>query len=162
MPKRALFEVLPRGVVPILREVGRVLLRRPVAGIVAVARRDDGQLLLVRRGDTGTWALPGGTLEWGETARETLLRELLEEAGATVRSTGRLLGVYSGPRRDARMHALTIVVEAQIAATLTGPANTLEVLEARFFPERALPRPFAYTHDELLKRALAQREPYWE
>jgi 8-oxo-dGTP diphosphatase len=159
---RALFERLPRGALPILREIVRVLLKRPVVGIVAVARRDDGQVLLVRRGDTGTWALPGGTLEWGETARVTLERELAEEAGATLREAGALRAVYSAPERDARMHAVTIVVACTVEGALRGPKNPLEIFDARFFPVDALPADFAYTLDEMLERALRESAPFWE
>jgi len=160
--RRPLFDRLPKGLFPVLREIGRILLRRPVAGILAVARRPDGQLLLIKRGDTGTWALPGGTLEWGEPARETLVRELLEEAGATVLSTGRLVGVYSAPERDVRMHAVTIVVEAEVAPELSGPENPLEIHDARFFAPAEVPTPLAYTTGEMLRHALRGDEPYWE
>jgi 8-oxo-dGTP diphosphatase len=162
MARRALFDVLPPGVLPILREMGRVILRRPVVGILAVARRADGQLLLIRRGDTGTWALPGGTLEWGEPARVKLARELREEAGAVLVSTGRLVGVYTAPRRDVRMHAVTIVVEATVESELQGAANPLEVLDGGFFADDALPGPLAYTCDEMLAHARSARDPYWE
>ena len=37
---------------------------------MAAARTADGRWVLIRRGDTGEWALPGGTLEWGETLRK--------------------------------------------------------------------------------------------
>lgn len=160
--RRALFERLPKGVLPILREIGRVLLRRPVAGILAVARRRDGQLLLIRRGDTGTWALPGGTLEWGEPAREAIARELLEEAGAALISAGRLVGVYTAPERDVRMHAVTIVVEAQVEDALRGPKYPLEVMDAAFFPLDRLPTPLAYSYDDMLAHALAGGPSYWE
>jgi len=160
--RRGLFERLPKGLLPVLREIGRIVLRRPVSGILAVARREDGQLLLIKRGDTGTWGLPGGTLEWGEAARDTLARELLEEAGATVLSTGRLVGVYTAPERDVRMHAVTIVVEAQVAPALTGPENPLEIHEARFFPPAEVPAALAYTMDEMLRHALERSDAYWE
>lgn len=160
--RRGLFERLPSGVLPIARELARVVLRRPVAGILAVARRADGQLLLIRRGDTGTWALPGGTLEWGEPAKTAIARELLEEAGATLITTGRLVGVYTAPERDQRMHAVTIVVEATVESTLRGPSNALEILDARFFREEELPTPLAFTYGEMLGHALARGEPHWE
>ena len=72
---------VPRGVLAIVKEATRHLLRRPVVGIAAAARTDDGRWLLVRRADVGQWALPGGTLEWGETLRASIVRELAEEAG---------------------------------------------------------------------------------
>src|SRR5580658_5723553 len=92
--------LLPRGVLALLREAARHILHHPVVGVAAAARTKDGRWLLIRRADTGTWALPGGTLEWGETLGESLRRELLEEAGVVVRGTAHLVGVYSRPDRD--------------------------------------------------------------
>jgi 8-oxo-dGTP diphosphatase len=160
--RKALFERLPSGALPILKEIMRHVLRRPVVGIAAVARRSDGQILLVKRGDTGTWALPGGTLEWGEPAAESLRRELQEEAGATVLETGRLVGVYTAPHRDARMHGVTILVEAKVADAIRGPSNAIEIHDARLFSEAQIPRPLAYTGDEMLAHALAGQSGYWE
>jgi 8-oxo-dGTP diphosphatase len=159
---RPLFDRIPRGLFPILREVARHLLRRPVVGIAAVARRSDGQILLIKRGDTGTWALPGGTLEWGEPSAVSLRRELREEAGATVLEVGRLVGIYTAPERDVRMHAVTILVEARVADSITGPENPIEIHDAQFFPLSAIPGPLAYTGDEMLAHALHGGAAYWE
>jgi len=84
---------IPRGLFGVMKEVLRHLLKRPVVGFVVFARTPDGRLVLIRRGDTGEWAMPGGTLEWGETLRAGLPRELMEEAGVDVLSAGALLGV---------------------------------------------------------------------
>ena len=67
---------IPRALFGLTKEILRHLLRRPVVGVVALARTPDGRFLLIRRGDTGAWALPGGTLEWGETLRSALTREV--------------------------------------------------------------------------------------
>ena len=88
------------GLWRIVKEVARHLLRRPVVGIAAAARTRDGRWLLVRRADTGGWALPGGTLEWGETLRTAIGREIAEETGAEVIELGQISGVYSDPARD--------------------------------------------------------------
>lgn len=60
----------------------------------AIVRDDAGRLLLIRRGQPpseGTWSLPGGRVEAGETDPEAVAREVLEETGLTVRP-GRLVG----------------------------------------------------------------------
>src|SRR5580765_2008208 len=101
---------LPPAVLGIAREAARLILRRPVVGVAIAASAPDGRWVLIRRVDTGTWALPGGTLEWGETIRELISRELLEEAGVKVRAIVKLVGVYSHPDRDSRFHGVTIVV----------------------------------------------------
>ena len=105
---------LPKSAYGIIHELTRHILRRPVVGISAVARTRDGRTLLIRRADTGTWGLPGGTLEWGETLRVALDRELEEEAGVVGLELVRVLGVWSRPSRDPRFHAVTVGVECLV------------------------------------------------
>ena len=58
-----------------------------VAPSVFVAVRGrGGRLLLVRRCDSGTWELPGGRVDVGETAVEAAVRETAEEAGVRCSS----------------------------------------------------------------------------
>jgi 8-oxo-dGTP diphosphatase len=57
---------------------------RCVGGVV---RDSPGRLLLVQRArdpGRGTWSLPGGRVEPGESDPEAVARELLEETGLTV------------------------------------------------------------------------------
>lgn len=146
---------LPRGLWKLLKEILRHLLRRPVAGLMVLARDPEGKILLVRRADSGSWALPGGTVEWGETFRTTAVRELREEAGAHVVSLGALRGAFSEPSRDPRFHAVTVVVEAQVAPQLDGPDNPLEIREAVFFAEGELPADFSHGTGDILRQILA-------
>jgi 8-oxo-dGTP pyrophosphatase MutT (NUDIX family) len=62
----------------------------------AAVRNGHGEVLLVRRTDDGNWELPGGRVEIGESAAETVVREVAEEAGVDIKLTG-ILGVYSDP-----------------------------------------------------------------
>ncbi|MGB0671843.1 MAG: NUDIX hydrolase, partial [Rhodospirillales bacterium] len=64
--------------------------RHPRIGVGAIVWKDD-QVLLVRRAKepgAGTWSLPGGSQEWGETLAETAIREVHEETGVTIRLLG--------------------------------------------------------------------------
>jgi 8-oxo-dGTP diphosphatase len=53
----------------------------------AVIVTDDGKVVLVKRRHepaAGTWSLPGGAVEVGETARAATAREIREETGLVV------------------------------------------------------------------------------
>ena len=153
---------LPRGALVLLKEVMRHLLRRPVVGIAATARTRDGRWVLIRRADTGTWALPGGTLEWGETLRVGLARELLEEAGIEQCTIDRVVGAYSRPDRDPRFHAVTLVVACTVEEPRRPPVNPLEILEVGLFAEADLPRPLALAQDDMLDAAIRGDAPIVE
>jgi 8-oxo-dGTP diphosphatase len=74
---------------------------RPFIGVGAIIV-EDGRVLLVKRGHeplTGEWSIPGGVLELGETVREGVAREALEETGLTVEPL-ELLGVFDRVVRD--------------------------------------------------------------
>lgn len=56
---------------------------RPEVCVGAIAV-DGGRLLMIRRGHgpaSGTWSIPGGRVETGETLAEAVVRELAEETG---------------------------------------------------------------------------------
>jgi 8-oxo-dGTP diphosphatase len=152
---------IPRGLFKLVHEVSRHLLRRPVVGIAAAARTEDGRWVLIRRGDTGEWALPGGTLEWGETLRTGIERELAEEAGVRLLELGAVAGVYSRPDRDPRFHAVTVVVHARVTEPERPPDNPLEIREVRCFAESELPRGLGMGMDDMLENARRER-PFWE
>lgn len=72
---------------------------RIVRAAAAVVVREDGRLLLIRRGtepQRGRWSVPGGRVEPGETVAEAAVREAFEETGARVRAE-RELGVVLVP-----------------------------------------------------------------
>ncbi|MCF2136598.1 MAG: NUDIX hydrolase [Candidatus Thorarchaeota archaeon] len=100
---------------------------------VDVAIIDGENIILVKRGHEphkGSWVLPGGFIEYGETAEEAAVREVLEETGVSVRLVD-ILGVYSAPERDPRKHILTVVF---VAERIEGePVGGDDAAEAKWF-----------------------------
>jgi 8-oxo-dGTP diphosphatase len=58
----------------------------PSVGIAVVVRRDGRFLMGLRRGahGSGTWSLPGGHVEHGESFQEAAAREVLEETSVAI------------------------------------------------------------------------------
>lgn len=75
----------------------------PIVGVGAVIWNDRGEIVLIRRGQEprlGEWSIPGGRLEWGESVREAIVREVREETGLEVEIAG-LIDVVDSVTRDA-------------------------------------------------------------
>ena len=74
---------------------------KPIPAVSALIVKD-GKVLLVKRGcepNRGLWSLPGGSIELGETAREAVAREVLEETGLTI-EVGEPAGVHDVISRE--------------------------------------------------------------
>lgn len=117
----------------------------PVAGVVAWT--PERQLVMVRRGDDGAWALPAGRMEPGESWLECAVREFREETGMSVEITG-LLGVYSEPGvsrhtypdgRDVQF--LGVVFEGHVDGVPPPVSSLGEITAVEYFAPERLPEP---------------------
>jgi len=134
-----------------------ILFRHPVTGISIIPRLPDGQIVMIQRRDNGLWALPGGFVDWGESIPTTVRRELLEETGLELVEIQRLVGVYSSPDRDPRIHSICVVVEASVRGTIR-PQDTLEVGKVRAFqPDNLPPPPLSHDSEQHLQDYFAGR-----
>lgn len=82
-------------------------------GVGSIVLRQ-GKVLMLRRAGAhgaGTWSVPGGHLEMGETPEACAARETLEETGIRIRNS-RIVGVTNdvfGPDK----HYVTVFVESE-------------------------------------------------
>jgi 8-oxo-dGTP pyrophosphatase MutT (NUDIX family) len=121
----------------------------------------DGRILLHRRTDNGYWGLPGGSIETGETAEQTCVREVKEETGYDVAVT-RLIGVYSHPSTttitypDGNVVAyVAVAFECRVLggeATLNDESSAIE-----WFDPNKLPEPFLPNHVVRVTDAVARQ-----
>lgn len=124
-----------------------------MVGVSGVVVNDQGYILLLRHRywPAGSWGLPGGYANRGETLEETLVREIKEETGYLVEPQS-LLQLTSGYK---------LRLEVSFTARLVGGSLTLdqrELLEASFFPLDDLPASLLETHRQLILLA-CKHEP---
>jgi len=80
-----------------------------VDGIVKIFNPEfQGIVLIKRKNPPLGYALPGGFVGRGEKVEEALRREMKEEINLDV-EIERLLGIYSDPKRDPRLHTASCV-----------------------------------------------------
>ena len=127
-------------------------------GIRAIIQDERGQVLLVRRRDSDTWAMPAGSIELGESVLDCLKREVREETGLNVISATPI-ALYSEPRfsftnaygAEHQIFAIVLRVDEWEGTLLQ---ETEETFEARFFDLTdlpALPALYQETLDDLRK-----------
>ena len=128
-----------------------IIFRHPITGTTIIPILPNGQIVLIRRRDTGEWGLPGGIVNWGEDIPTTVWRELAEETGLELVKIRRLVGVYSSPDRDPRLHSISVVVEADVTGTMK-VEDRLEIMDVQAFSVPDLPLGnLCHDHDRQLK-----------
>jgi len=109
-----------------------------------------GKVLLIRRKNPPSgWALPGGFIDYGESAEQAAAREAKEETGLEVRNL-RQFRVFSEPGRDPRFHTLTVVF-------LAGPGGEIragdDAAQVQWFALDDLPPEMAFDHAKIIADA---------
>lgn len=124
-----------------------------VAGIAL----HQGHVLLHRAGFDPFWALPGGTVEYMETAEKALMREMHEEIATDV-TVGRLLLVIENffTYRETRYHEIGLYFQMHFApdSPLLDLTAITQGTEAFFALE---PRPFKLIFEWMPLHALSSK-----
>jgi len=107
----------------------------PRVAVGAVVFKDD-HVLLVRRGRApakGLWAIPGGSMELGETLQAAAEREIYEETGITIRADEPVF-TFDVIERDAdsrvRYHYVIVDMIADYIGGVLKPGD--DAIEARW------------------------------
>ena len=120
--------------------------RNPVPTVDIIIELDGGVVLIERRHQPHGWAIPGGFVDYGETLAQAARREAREETSLDVELV-ELLGCYSDPRRDQRVHTVSAVFVARAGGS---PRGADDAARAQVFREGALPAPIVFDHPTIL------------
>jgi 8-oxo-dGTP pyrophosphatase MutT (NUDIX family) len=132
-------------------------------GVLVRRLRGRWMLAAIRPGGRpdGTWALPKGLIDRGESAEATAVREVAEETGAEGRSLGKLGDVryvYSrrGGERVFKVVSFFLLRYSRGRLGDVPPEHRHEVDEARWLPLEEAPTLLSYRGErEMAEKALA-------
>ncbi len=132
---------------------------RPIVSVGAIVI-DNNRALIVRRGtepSKGAWSVPGGAVELGETLRQAVAREALEETGLIVEP--RVVvnvsdGIYHDARGRIQYHYIFIDFRCRVVAGEPHPGS--DATDVRWVDEAELDRlPMSQTAQQVLRSVLS-------
>jgi ADP-ribose pyrophosphatase YjhB (NUDIX family) len=141
--------------------------RLAVGCSAAVFDKNKEHILLIRRGDNGKWAVPGGYMDAGEDFSEACAREVYEETGLRV-EVKRLIGVYTNPHllleypdgnrwQLVVLHFETGIIEGELTPSEESPElqfyalTEIETLEMRMLDRARVTDSFASQETAIIR-----------
>ncbi len=106
-----------------------------------------GIVLIERENTPHGYALPGGFIDYGESAEHAAIREMQEETSLNIDLCG-LLGVYSHPSRDVRFHTMSVAFVAK-AKDVNALCAGDDAKNAAFYKLDNLP-PLVFDHEKII------------
>jgi 8-oxo-dGTP diphosphatase len=120
--------------------------RNPFPTVDIIIEVQGGIVLIERKNPPHGWAMPGGFVDYGERLEDAAVREAREETSLEVDNL-RLLGCYSDPGRDERMHTISTVY---IADGCGQPLAADDAANVGIFQLNNLPEPLCFDHAGIL------------
>lgn len=111
------------------------------------------KILLEKRNafiEKGKWCLPGGHIDFGETAVNALKREIKEEIGLTAKKL-EFLGYFDEIMPEIKKHSVVLVYRAKVSGKIKLQKN--EVSEIGWFTKEQINRlDMAFRNENIIKR----------
>ena len=121
--------------------------RNPLPTVDIIIELKNGIVLIERKNEPFGWALPGGFVDYGESLEMAAVREALEETSLEIENV-RLMGCYSDPTRDSRMHTISTVF---IATSHGIPKAADDAINLSVFTLEMLPEQLCFDHARIMK-----------
>ncbi|MGI0134400.1 MAG: NUDIX hydrolase [Candidatus Micrarchaeaceae archaeon] len=96
------------------------------AGAAALIEDGTGKVLIAKRGTypEGIWVLPGGGIDFGERAEDTVVREIKEETGLEIKPVG-LIKVYEMILPKLNVHRIIFFYRAKLVGGTARPSSDI-------------------------------------
>lgn len=125
---------------------------RPKVGVGVFVFRDGKFVMGQRRGShgEGSWSIPGGHLEFGETPEQTAIREVKEETGMEIKNL-RFGAVTNDIFESEGKHYITIWMMSDWQAGEPSIVEPDKYVKQQWIDFESLPEPLFLPWEQLLK-----------
>jgi len=132
---------------------------RPVPVVRALIDDGQGRVLLLRRAPGsiggGSWCLPGGKIDYGQTADEAMAREVEEETSLRVTDAAFFLFQDSLPPEPGAMHCLNLYFVCRAEGTVRLNGESSDHIWAS--PDEAARLDIAFRNGEAVAKFFSRR-----
>jgi 8-oxo-dGTP diphosphatase len=125
-------------------------INRP-AVVDGIILNKDYEILLIKRGRDpfkGEYAIPGGFIDWNETAKEAVVREIKEETNLEVEVVD-FLNYYDSIKRDKKRRTISLVFICRITGDINNVKAGDDAAEHGWFKVDNLPE-LAFDHEKII------------
>jgi len=133
-------------------------MERPIVAVRIIFQDEKGRILFLKRKNTkdagGMWCLPGGSIEFKETAEQACIREIKEEVGLNTSNIEFLFYFDILPIEDqTRKHGISLVFKANFSGEIR---LNKEHSEYSWIPPKDIDKyPIAFNHNKIIERLLS-------
>jgi mutator protein MutT len=126
----------------------------PKVAVRAIIKNSEGKILILKRANTayceGFWNLPGGKVDFGQTAEEAVSREIEEETELKAETAKFLFYMDNLPNETTDLHFLTLFFECTCTNDLkiNNESSEYRWIERKDIKTHNL----AFEHDKALER----------
>lgn len=137
---------------------------QPVHVVRLIIPDKGGRVLILKRSNTeyseGSWCLPGGKIDYGQTIEQAITKELIEETSLVCTSSKFLFYQDSLPKIEGKMHCINLYFECSVTGKINLNEESGEYAWIR--PDEIDKYDIAFRNDEALIRYWREKQGKFE
>ena len=154
LDKERIYQIFKKNISGYINYISKKITQGPFLTVDGIVRYKGGIVMVERKNPPFGWALPGGFVDYAESAESAVVREIKEETNLDFVDF-RQFKVYSQPQRDPRFHTVSVVFAGKGKGTLKASSDAKNV---KIFKPNRLPQIIAFDHRRIIQDYLMSKK----
>ncbi|MBG0860293.1 MAG: NUDIX domain-containing protein [Bacteroidales bacterium] len=137
--------------------------KRPFLAVRAIITNEEGNVLILKRANTiqseGKWCLPGGNIEYGQTAEEAIKKEVKQETSFSCTEIRFLSYLENPPSEESDLHYVNLIFECRTKGRLKLNYESSDY--AWIGPDDLQNYKFAFRNEVIIERYLESEKYFY-